>query len=418
MEKFSRVTKGMVEYNLTHLRQLVFEVTDACNLRCKYCAYADLYEGYDERKSSDFSFHRAKLVIDYLYEFWRKNASKEYIHPIRVSFYGGEPTLNMVLIRQIIDYVEKLPPIGCSYVYNMTTNAILLDRYMDFMVEKKFDLLISLDGDEQGQSYRMDRHGRNSFERVYKNIQLLRNAYPDYFEKHVMFNTVIHNRNGVAVSSHFIKEHFGKLPHLSSLSAVGVRKDKQDEFYALYRNITDDIKGNADCEALENELFMENPNTYSVWEYLYKHSGNFYNNYSQLMFDVEKLDFPPTGTCLPFTKKMFVTVAGKILPCEKIGHQFALGTVDDEKVDLDLERVAELHNHRIFKYLGQCNTCALSKTCGVCVYEAQEHLGNDGSCKQYTTKSNFEIQGIRRLQYLNKHPELYDRILTEVSSNQ
>ncbi|MEI3154595.1 MAG: hypothetical protein V8S95_05400 [Odoribacter sp.] len=32
-----------------NLEQLVFEVPDACNLRCKYCAYGDLCEGVMER---------------------------------------------------------------------------------------------------------------------------------------------------------------------------------------------------------------------------------------------------------------------------------------------------------------------------------------------------------------------------------
>ena len=35
--------------NLLNLSHLIFEVTDACNLRCKYCGYADLYKGYDKR---------------------------------------------------------------------------------------------------------------------------------------------------------------------------------------------------------------------------------------------------------------------------------------------------------------------------------------------------------------------------------
>jgi len=37
---FGKVTTRNIEYNLRHLPQVIFEVTDACNLRCKYCAYA------------------------------------------------------------------------------------------------------------------------------------------------------------------------------------------------------------------------------------------------------------------------------------------------------------------------------------------------------------------------------------------
>ena len=36
------ITADHIKYNLIHLHHLIFEVTDACNLRCKYCGYADL----------------------------------------------------------------------------------------------------------------------------------------------------------------------------------------------------------------------------------------------------------------------------------------------------------------------------------------------------------------------------------------
>ena len=37
------ITADMVKEELANLKQLVFEVTDACNLRCKYCGYGELY---------------------------------------------------------------------------------------------------------------------------------------------------------------------------------------------------------------------------------------------------------------------------------------------------------------------------------------------------------------------------------------
>jgi uncharacterized protein len=44
---------------------LVFEVTDKCNLKCKYCGYAELYGGYDERVGKDLLFFKAQAIIDY-----------------------------------------------------------------------------------------------------------------------------------------------------------------------------------------------------------------------------------------------------------------------------------------------------------------------------------------------------------------
>jgi hypothetical protein len=39
-----------IEYQLANLRQLTFEITDACNLKCKYCAYGEFYNDYDKRE--------------------------------------------------------------------------------------------------------------------------------------------------------------------------------------------------------------------------------------------------------------------------------------------------------------------------------------------------------------------------------
>lgn len=40
-----------IKSNLANLRQLLIEVTDGCNLSCKYCGYGELYGDYDKRSS-------------------------------------------------------------------------------------------------------------------------------------------------------------------------------------------------------------------------------------------------------------------------------------------------------------------------------------------------------------------------------
>lgn len=73
MDKFNNISKHTVLHNLIRLSQLVFEVTDACNLHCKYCAYAEMYDGYDQRTNMNLPFSKAKLIIDYLQNLWEEN---------------------------------------------------------------------------------------------------------------------------------------------------------------------------------------------------------------------------------------------------------------------------------------------------------------------------------------------------------
>ena len=156
------------------------------------------------------SFAKAKNILDYLSNIWRAEHTAGILKPLTISFYGGEPLLNMGLIRQIVDYVKSINSIGKTINFNMTTNAMLLDTYADYLVDNEFRLLISIDGDEYSQGYRVDANGDNSFNRVYNNIKLLQSKYPEYFEKYVMFNSVLHNRNSVESIYYFIKNTFGK----------------------------------------------------------------------------------------------------------------------------------------------------------------------------------------------------------------
>lgn len=411
---FIQIPSASVKYDLIHLPQLVFEITDACNLRCKYCGYSDFYEGYDQRENLKLPFHKAKMIIDYLHALWKDNYMEQPAEPITISFYGGEPLLNMTFIKQVIDYIENLDFVGKKFYYNMTTNAMLLDKYMDFLVEKEIHLLLSLDGDKESHGYRVDASGKNSFDRVFANINLLKNKHPEYFEKFVAFNSVLHNKNNVEGIFHFIKENFGKEPTISPLNNSGIKKEKRAEFERTYRNMSESIKSAQNCESLKNEMFIKDPETRNVLKYIYNHSGNVFLKYNNLLSNTLSSSLPPTGTCLPFSKKMFVTVKGRILQCERINHEFALGRITDTSVELDWEQAAEQHNSYVFKYVKQCEYCGNREACMQCVYQIDDIHDEHTRCLGFCTKAEKKKENEACLEYLAKHPELYKKLLRDV----
>ena len=219
---------------LANLPQLVFEVTDACNLNCKYCAYGDLYEDYDKRQNKKMSFDTARRLIDYLFPFWvsQQNTSSKSI--LYISFYGGEPLMNMGLIKKIVEYTHSLHIPHRHLKFSMTTNAILLEHHMEYLVEKDFSLLISLDGNKKNNSYRVDHRGESSFEKVIRNIDLLAKKHPNYFQKNVNFNSVLQNRSSVEEIYTFIKKRYNKIPNISDLNNIGIKKEKQEEFNSMF----------------------------------------------------------------------------------------------------------------------------------------------------------------------------------------
>ncbi len=195
---------------------------------------------------------------------------------------------------------------------------------------------------------------------------------------------------------------------------MGLRKDKKKEADEIYCNIFSSIKEAPECEALESELFVNNPQTYGLILNIHRYSGNIYNNYSQLLFDRNKSPKLPTGTCIPFSKKMLITVKGRILQCEKIDHRFSLGNVDGEKVTLDLDLIAKRCNGYISKFIKQCEKCAMNRSCGLCIYEVDDLDKPGGTCSSFTTRKEFDRLCVQKMAYLDKHPDLYRKTLKEL----
>ena len=46
----------------------------------------------------------------------------------------------MILIEKIINYLNAVKIKGITFVYNLTTNAILLPKYMNYLVENDVHL--------------------------------------------------------------------------------------------------------------------------------------------------------------------------------------------------------------------------------------------------------------------------------------
>ena len=413
-DNFFKIDSQVLKSNLINLEQLVFEVTNDCNLRCKYCGYGEFYEGYDDRKREKLSFQKACRILDYLALLWKEYIGDSFIQPILVGFYGGEPLMNMDLIKEVIEYVEGFGPVGKKFYFNMTTNGMLLNRHMDYLADKEFKLLISLDGNETDHSYRVDVKERNSHKRVVENIRLLQKTYPKYFRKHVNFNSVLHNRNSVESAYHYIKDNFGKDTTISPLNNSGIRMDKEKEFLCTYQNVNESIRKADDCEVLESEMFIKSPNISELASFFHHYSGNVFDSYNDLLVNRNKLKFPPTGTCTPFSKKMFVTVNGKILSCEKINHEFAWGQVKDDKLELDLELIAERFNDYVFRYTKQCSVCAIQDKCKQCVFQIDDIHDPGTRCRSYTRPEAHKRYIRKQLDYLGKHPDLYDQIIKRV----
>lgn len=409
-----RINRKELLRNLVNLRQLTFEVTDRCNLQCRYCGYGSMYYGFDERKGINMAFEQVKGLIDYLAMIWRTNRADAPRPLTYISFYGGEPLINISFIQQLVDYIHELD-LNRRIIFSMTTNGLLLNQFMDYLVTNDFHLLISLDGSENEHSYRVDFSGNNSFYRVYKNVKILQESYPVYFLNNVNFNAVLHDRNSVESIHSFISKEFGKKPRISELNSSEIRPEKRNEFAQMYRNKTECLRQAENCQSLSDDLFMNDPSTADLLLFLHQYSGNVFRSYNELFCEKSDITCTPTGTCSPFSKKMFVTVNGKILQCEKIDHKYVLGRVSETELDLDSEKIANTFNHYLEKMKSQCSACYRRHSCIQCMYYIETLDAISPKCQAYMDENDFSMYCSFCLNHLRRHPYLYRKLMEEVT---
>ena len=156
-----------------HLEQMTLELTERCNLRCKYCIYGS--ENLDNRDfgNNDMSFEIAKKAIDY--------AAAHSGKSISIVFYGGEPLLKFDLLKECVEYCEDRLQ-DKELTFNMTSNMVLMDEEKAnyFAKKKNFMITCSLDGPELiHDENRVFPDGKGSFQKTYQGLKNFVTAIED-----------------------------------------------------------------------------------------------------------------------------------------------------------------------------------------------------------------------------------------------
>lgn len=154
--------------------ELSLLVAQTCNMRCIYC-YAD-HGDYGGDRSGLMSRDTALAAIDWLLE-----ASGDRDEVV-VRFFGGEPLLNMPVVRAATEHaLAAAEKRGKRVVFEINTNGTLLDdQTVDFLARNRFRVRVSVDGPPSVH----DRNrplagGRPSSHLVAAGIRRLLAALPD-----------------------------------------------------------------------------------------------------------------------------------------------------------------------------------------------------------------------------------------------
>lgn len=408
----ANLTGEIIKETFANLKQVLFEATERCQMNCSYCGYGNYYRDYDDRGDKDLDTGRAKTLLNYLLESWNSPLNTSHNRDIYISFYGGEPLLNFPFVDEIVAYVKQLKTLHNRFVFSMTSNGLLIEKYMDFLYENDFDLLISLDGNEKNNAFRVLKNGSPTYKIVMRNIKALQEKYPDYFLKKVDFMAVLHSKNSVAEIFDFFKEHFDKIPHINSLNTTGIKDSQKETFREIHSNRQEHIPGGEDYSAIEKDKLVKSVDKQKTTAFLVFQNDFSFNNYNELIYRNKDKKRMPTGTCLPFSKKVFLTANGEMLPCERIGRKYGFGNVAAGKVELNFDAIAKKYNAFFDKIIKRCRMCHNADLCDQCIF----HLNIDDDnpvCNGFMTEDEYALHLSSIMSFIEEQPGNYAKIIKE-----
>lgn len=264
---------------------LTLNVTQNCNLRCKYC-----YVKKTNFSSSFMTLDTAIRAVDFILK------SKD-LESLGISFYGGEPLLNFPVIQGTIKYAsEEARKIGLPEVkYHLTTNGTLLtDEIIDFLKEYEINVMISIDGTAAiHDAVRVTPTGEGTHSLVLDRLQKL------------MHNSGRHkvSTSGVVTNRGRLKEAYDYLAQLSLLDIkLSYVRYLDESEYALSdtqkKEYMEDMRKIA-WECTEMLLKGVRPPYY-----------NFENNILQLWKRSKRSYFCPAGV-----RRFGISPGGDVYPC-------------------------------------------------------------------------------------------------------
>lgn len=352
------ITDLLPFYLSNKLSKLTLQITQKCNLQCKYCVYSGKYKNRSHTNKS-MPLNIAIKAIDFFIE--HSIGSPE----IFVSFYGGEPILELDLIKECVSYI-KIKSEGKRVNYSLTTNGTLLNRKaVEYFVENDFGILISLDGPKE--IHNKERvyafNGNGTFDTIIKNIENIKVFYPQYLSK-VNFCTVLNPSCDIKCVDDFF-----------------VNYETIKNIKNIFTSLSDRYTNEKFNYSNEFFVYME----YELFKvYLYKLHRISYKNVSKIALrlfqQLEKLNerlrptmklpdkFHQSGPCIPGVFKLFINVDGNFYPCERVSELSSVANIGNIYKGFDIEKIKEILN--IGKISSeQCTNCWNIRNCSICIAE-------------------------------------------------
>lgn len=350
-------SQGCFQHSIRHrLNQLTLNITDQCNLQCKYCIYSGLNPIARRNRPKSMTQGTILRAI----EFYLSRCD-EINTPI-LGLYGGEPTLKPRLLRYAIEKFISARK-GKPYHISITTNGVKLTPEMwEYFHDKNISLLVSVDGPpEIHDRYRAFPNGGGSFEKVARNLEWGLKNYPEYYRRNVSFSITLVPPYKFKERSKFFTEW--KLSQsenhaigyvngidLNKVCSPEEYRSSIDEEKIEYSNYVNSLVAGECGTWLQKQLFQQ--------DFLKIHRRNSSPDaYTSISPNI----------CMPSVRRLFVDIDGKFHVCEKILPTCSIGDVRNGLNEKKLYNMATEFAKSLEK---ECCDCWAARFCTLCFLHA------------------------------------------------
>ncbi|MDQ1349934.1 MAG: uncharacterized protein QG657_235 [Acidobacteriota bacterium] len=373
------VDKKKITDNLKYLKQVTFEITQDCNMKCKYCIYSSgEYNRWRKESPAFISAETARRVIDYLRKIIGQRESKKFT----VGFFGGEPLLRFNVIKEITDYTREVFQ-GWDILFTITTNGVLLTKPITrYFIDNKFSIFASLDGNQPNHdAKRTYPDGKGSFKTLMKNLSNIKEMDREYYINNVSFS-IVYSKDlpweGVLdffKNEELVKENDVSFNFVNSLDTTYYENFLVDtsifetKFNTSLKAIIEKKKNREELSSIERNIFAK----LSVLNEMLQR-----RTFSSLM-----------GACF-FNSKLFVDAAGKFHICEKMNDKFPLG---DSENGFNLAAMKRIASQYVQFMESKCVDCSVYYLCQRCYI----HFAGDGEFKMNSQFCRNQQTSIKRM---------------------
>lgn len=336
------------DYDFGHISKFTLEVTQQCNLRCRYCIYSGAYPGRRTHNPAEMSSETLEAAIRFI---------KEHADPkapvVGICFYGGEALLQKDRIDWMICRLKAEKT--CKFEYSLSTNGVLLTpEVVEWICSiPSMRVTVTIDGDEAvHDANRVFPSGRGSFGIVMEKLRYFKTHYPDEYDSRIQFLSTVDSISRLPALSRFWDSSqllAGHRPvHISSIIPTFKGKDKDGAdvlrtIMAVYDQALECYK-----KGEKNVLTDELERLVGVVS-------------RRVFFDLpEEQRF---FTCCHTPYSCFVDANGKLFVCERFSVDNFVGTLADGFDKARVTRLVEDFTARRNRY---CSRCWAKRLCRIC----------------------------------------------------